>query len=122
MKTPYFGRWPPAGDPLRRITKKYGSSIYAAEAYYRIGHLRLERKQYYKAFEAFQVEIARYPNESRFNELIGEEYQFRNHSPDSAYNPHLGRDSRVPQPGARPELSRGGRPQRALQRLRPAGP
>ena len=32
-----------------KITKRYGSSIYAAEAYYRIGHLRLARKQYYKA-------------------------------------------------------------------------
>ncbi len=69
-----------------KITKKYGSSIYAAEAYYRIGHLRLERKQYYKAFEAFQVEIARYPNESRFNELIGEEYRISSSLLDGARN------------------------------------
>jgi len=69
-----------------KIAKKYGSSIYAAEAYYRIGHLRLARKQYYKAFEAFEVEIARYPNESRFNELIGEEYRIASQMLDGARN------------------------------------
>jgi outer membrane protein assembly factor BamD len=69
-----------------RITKKYGSSVYAAEAYYRIGHLRLARKQYYRAFEAFQVEIARYPNESRFNELIGEEYRIASFLLDGGRN------------------------------------
>jgi outer membrane protein assembly factor BamD len=69
-----------------KITKKYGSSVYAAEAYYRIGHLRLARKQYYRAFEAFQVEIARYPNENRFNELIGEEYRIASFLLDGGRN------------------------------------
>jgi outer membrane protein assembly factor BamD len=80
------GRLLKAIHAYTRITKKYGSSIYAAEAYYRIGHLRLDRKQYYKAFEAFQVEIARYPNESRFNELIGEEYRIASFLLDGGRN------------------------------------
>lgn len=70
----------------QKIAKKYGSSIYAAEAYYRIGHLRLQRKQYYRAFEAFQTEISRYPNESRFNELIGEEYRIASFLLDGGRN------------------------------------
>ena len=80
------------GHPLsaihtyNKVVKNYGSSIYAAEAYYQIGHLRLKRRQYYKAFEAFQVEIARYPNEGRFNELIGTEYRIASMLLDGARN------------------------------------
>ena len=80
------GRLLKAIHTYTKITKSYGSSIYAAEAYYQIGHLRLQRKQYYKAFEAFQVEIARYPNESRFNELIGEEYRIASFLLDGGRN------------------------------------
>jgi outer membrane protein assembly factor BamD len=57
-----------------KVEKRYASSIYAPEAFFRSAHLRLARKQYYKAFEAFQNVIARYPNEKRFNEIIGEEF------------------------------------------------
>ena len=57
-----------------KVTKRYASSIYAPEAFFRTAHLRLARKQYYKAFAAFQDVIARYPNERRFNEIIGEEF------------------------------------------------
>jgi outer membrane protein assembly factor BamD len=85
-------RYEDAGRTLRaihayqKIAKRYSSSIYAAECFYRIGHLRLARKQYYRAFEAFQVEIARYPNESRFNELIGEEYRIGSYLLDGGRN------------------------------------
>jgi outer membrane protein assembly factor BamD len=57
-----------------KVAKRYSSSIYAPEAYFRSAHLRLKRRQYYKAFESFQNVIARYPNEKRFDEIIGEEF------------------------------------------------
>jgi outer membrane protein assembly factor BamD len=58
-----------------KVTKRYGSSVYAPEAYYRIGLMRRRRKQYYKAFDAFQAILARYPNVKRYDELIADEYQ-----------------------------------------------
>ena len=59
----------------KKVSKKYPNSIYSAEALYRTGKLRLARKQYLDAFEAFQGIIVRYPNTKRFNEIIGEEYR-----------------------------------------------
>jgi outer membrane protein assembly factor BamD len=69
-----------------KVAKRYPSSIYAPEAYFRSAHLRLARRQYYKAFEAFQNVIARYPNEKRFNEIIGEEYRIASLLLDGARN------------------------------------
>jgi outer membrane protein assembly factor BamD len=58
-----------------RVGKKYTNSVYAAEAMYRAAKLRLAQKKYYKAFENFQAVISRYPNTSRFNEIVGEQYR-----------------------------------------------
>ena len=47
-----------------KVTKKYSTSVYAPEAYYRIANIRLARHQYVKAFEAYQTissSAARYP-------------------------------------------------------------
>jgi outer membrane protein assembly factor BamD len=57
------------------IAKRYPNSIYAPEAFYRSGKLRVILKQYTKAFEDFQQVISRYPNTKRFNEIIGEQYR-----------------------------------------------
>ncbi len=69
-----------------KITKKYPSSIYAPEAFYRLAKLRLARKQYYKAFDAYQQIIARYPNEKRFSEIIDAQYQIATALLDGARN------------------------------------
>ena len=58
-----------------RVTKRYGNSIYAPEAYYRSAYIRLARRQYLKAFQAFQEIVVRYPNTSKFNQVIGEQYR-----------------------------------------------
>lgn len=58
-----------------KVTKKYQTSVYAPEAFYQIGKMRLERKQYYKAFDAYELMIARYPNSHRYMEVVGYEYQ-----------------------------------------------
>lgn len=57
-----------------KVGKKYPNSIYAAEAQYRIGNLRLDRKQYLKAFAAFHTVAIRYPQSTRFDEIIGKQY------------------------------------------------
>jgi outer membrane protein assembly factor BamD len=69
-----------------RVANKYSSSIYAPEAYFRTAHLYLNRRQYYKAFENFQNVIARYPNEKRFDDIIGEEYHIASLLLDGARN------------------------------------
>lgn len=58
-----------------KVCKKYPNSIYAPEAYYRMGKLRILRHQYYDAFTAFQALIQRYPNTKRFNEVVGLQYR-----------------------------------------------
>jgi outer membrane protein assembly factor BamD len=64
-----------AARTYEKVSKKYPNSVYAPEALYRAGHVRLEAKQYFKAFEDFQGTVGRYPNTKRFNEIIGEQYR-----------------------------------------------
>lgn len=58
-----------------KVTKEFPNSIFSPEAWYRTGYLRLKRKQYYKAFEAFQQVIGRYPNTKRFDTIVAEQYR-----------------------------------------------
>src|SRR5579862_770620 len=58
-----------------KVVKKYPNSIWAPEALYRSAHLRLLRKQYYKAFDAYQLIISKYPSTKRFDEIIGQQYR-----------------------------------------------
>jgi len=58
----------------KKVTKKYPNSVYAGEAQYRLGNLRLAKKQYVKAFEAFQIVATHYPNTTRYDEIIGKQY------------------------------------------------
>jgi outer membrane protein assembly factor BamD len=59
----------------KKITKRYPNSAYSPEALYRTGYIRLARKQYTKAFQAFQEIVMRYPNTPRFNQVVGEQYR-----------------------------------------------
>ncbi|MDB6127894.1 MAG: Tetratricopeptide 2 repeat protein [Verrucomicrobia bacterium] len=59
----------------QKVAKKYPNSVYAPEALYRVAKLRLARRQYFDAFEAFQQVVGRYPNTKRFNEIVGEQYR-----------------------------------------------
>jgi outer membrane protein assembly factor BamD len=69
-----------------RVAKKYTSSVYAPEALYRAGMLRLARRQYFKSFDDFQRLIGAYPNTRRFNEVIGEQYRIAGKLIDGAHN------------------------------------
>lgn len=57
-----------------RVGKRYSNSIYAPEAMYRAATLRFEQRKLTKAFEAYQVVLSRYPNTTRFNQIVGEQY------------------------------------------------
>ena len=70
----------------KKVGKAYGNSIYAPEALYRMAHLYQARRQYSKAFDAFQQLITRYPNTPRFNEVIGEQYRIASALLDGARN------------------------------------
>ncbi len=72
------------------VAKKYPNSIYAPEALYRAARIRMERKQYFKAFDAFQDVVSRYPNSPHFNEIIGEQYRIANALVDGARPRYFG--------------------------------
>jgi len=60
---------------LCRISANPDSCILtSAEAFYRLGKIRLDRKQYSKAFEALQVVAVQYPSTTHFDEIIGLQY------------------------------------------------
>lgn len=59
----------------KRVADRYPNSVYAAEALYRTGMIRMQRKEYYKAFEAYQNMLQRYPNSEKFSQVIAEQYR-----------------------------------------------
>ncbi|MFA5262462.1 MAG: outer membrane protein assembly factor BamD [Opitutaceae bacterium] len=73
-----------------KVFRKYPSSIYSAEALFRAGKLYHARKQYAKAFESLQQILARYPNTTRFNDVIGEEYRIASALLDGAHPRYWG--------------------------------
>jgi outer membrane protein assembly factor BamD len=79
-----------AMSSYERIAKKYPNSIYAPEALYRAAKIRLERKQYIKAFNEFEEVVLRYPGTTHFNDIIGEQYRIANALLDGARNHYFG--------------------------------
>jgi outer membrane protein assembly factor BamD len=73
-----------------RVAKKYPNSIYAPEALYRSAMLRLQKKQYVKAFDDFQAVLVRYPNTPRFDQIVGEQYRIASALLDGARGRILG--------------------------------
>jgi outer membrane protein assembly factor BamD len=59
----------------QKVSKKYPNSIYAAEALYRTGMLYEKRREYFKAFEAFQEMVMKYPSTEKFSQVIAEQYR-----------------------------------------------
>jgi outer membrane protein assembly factor BamD len=80
------GHYSSALGSYAKVTKRYTNSIYAPESFYRTAYIRLARRQYIKAFQAFQEIVVRYPNSSRFNQVIGEQYRIATALLDGARN------------------------------------
>jgi outer membrane protein assembly factor BamD len=56
------------------VAKQYPHSIYAGEALFRAGNLRLARRQYVPAFEHYDEAVKEHPDTPHFDEIIGQEY------------------------------------------------
>ena len=59
----------------QRVVKRYGSSVYASEALFRIGNILQKKRQYYKAFDSYQNLLTLYPNSDKFNQVVSEQYR-----------------------------------------------
>ena len=70
----------------KKVAKKHASSPFAPEALYRSAKLYLGRKQYFKAYENFARVTGGYPNDPRFNEIMGERYRIASALLDGARN------------------------------------
>ena len=80
------GRISAALKAYGKAADKYKGSVFAPEALYREGRLLEGRKQFYKAFMAFQSVLRLYPNTKRFNEVIGEQYRIASALLDGVHN------------------------------------
>lgn len=69
------GRLRAALKAYKRVYEKYPASGFAAQSLYNTGIIQFERKNWKKAFGAFQSILVFHPDFPRFNELV--EYQFR---------------------------------------------
>lgn len=58
-----------------RVGKKYPSSTYASEAFYRAARLHFQNEKWVKSFQDYQAVISRYPNTTRFDTIVGEQYE-----------------------------------------------
>ena len=72
------------------VAKKYPHSQLAGEALFRAAQLRLDRQQYYKAFDAFQDTVTLHPETTHFNQIIGQQYLIASALVDGAHNRMFG--------------------------------
>jgi len=61
-------------DAYEKVAKKYSNSLFAPEALYRAATLQFENRRFDKAFANYQNILSRYPNTTRFDEIISQQY------------------------------------------------
>jgi len=61
-------------DAYEKVAKKYSNSLFAPEALFRAATLQFENRRFDKAFNNYQNIISRYPNTTRFDEIISQQY------------------------------------------------
>ena len=61
-------------ETYKQILKKYPTCSYAPEAYYQTGDIHVSRKDYKKAFEAYNFAIVRHPDFPKFNEVLEKQF------------------------------------------------
>jgi len=67
--------WHSAIKQYKKVATRYGSSVYAAEALFRIGIIYQRNKEYFKAFDSYQSMLTQYPNTPKFNQVVAEQYR-----------------------------------------------
>jgi outer membrane protein assembly factor BamD len=66
------------GDALSnysRVCKHFPDTVFAPEAYYQTGKIKVSRRQFNDAFEAFNAIAKKYPKYPRFNNVLREEFE-----------------------------------------------
>ena len=84
------GRKSTALGTYKKVAKRFPNSLYAPEALYRQGHLFLDRRQYYKAFDSFQKVMSLYPNNERFSEVLATQFRLAEDLMNGARNYYWG--------------------------------
>ncbi|MDR1173323.1 MAG: tetratricopeptide repeat protein [Puniceicoccales bacterium] len=59
----------------RNVCKKFPNSIFAPEAYYQIGKIKVSKNQFNDAFKAFTTITKQYPEYPRFNAVLHEKFE-----------------------------------------------
>ncbi|MDR2432826.1 MAG: tetratricopeptide repeat protein [Puniceicoccales bacterium] len=59
----------------RNVCKKFPDSIFAPEAYYQIGKIKVSKNQFNDAFKAFTTITKKYPEYPRFNAVLHEKFE-----------------------------------------------
>jgi outer membrane protein assembly factor BamD len=67
--------WGTALTAYKRVVKTYGTSVYAAEALFRIGVILQHRKEYFAAFDTYQALLGTYPSSQKFSQVVAEQYR-----------------------------------------------
>ncbi|MDR1890962.1 MAG: tetratricopeptide repeat protein [Puniceicoccales bacterium] len=57
------------------VCKRFPDSIFAPEAYYQIGKMRMSRNQFNDAFKAFTAITQKYPEYPRFNDVLHAKFE-----------------------------------------------
>ncbi|HEY4300895.1 MAG TPA: tetratricopeptide repeat protein [Candidatus Didemnitutus sp.] len=77
-------RWGAALTRYKRVARIYGTSVYAAEALFRIGLIYQHRKEYFVAFDNYQRLLGSYPSSQKFSQVIAEQYRIASQLLDGA--------------------------------------
>ncbi|MDR1413607.1 MAG: tetratricopeptide repeat protein [Puniceicoccales bacterium] len=59
----------------KQLCKQFPDTIFAPEAYYQTGKIKLSRSQFSDAFKAFNTITKKYPEYPRFNDVLHEEFE-----------------------------------------------
>jgi outer membrane protein assembly factor BamD len=69
------GRMSTAIAKYKTVCKNFQNSIFAPEAYYQTGKIKIGKSQFNDAFKAFSMITRKYPEYSRFNDVLHEEFE-----------------------------------------------
>ncbi len=72
------------------VAKKYPRSDLAGEALFRAAQLRLDRRQYFRAFDGYQDVVTLHPDTKHFDQIIGLQYTIATTLMDGAHNRWFG--------------------------------
>ncbi|HVU17267.1 MAG TPA: tetratricopeptide repeat protein [Candidatus Didemnitutus sp.] len=76
--------WHAALKNYKRVAIRYGTSVYAAEALFRVGLIYQQKKEYFAAFDTYQALLGSYPSSQKFTQVVAEQYRIASQLLDGA--------------------------------------